>query len=201
LKQDELSRIKEEYSKRRNYKLNKTSLDDKVLFLPLLDKREEQMINPYESFWQDRYYNHLNDIDRNNDNVLKTLCINYLEGLEWTMCYYTHGCNNWYWKYNYLYAPLLSDLYRFIPSFNITLVSNNIKLPVSPYTQLAYVLPRSSHHLIPEKIRTYLDTNYRDYYDSGVIKWAFFKYFWESVVQFDQLNIEQFNIEINNKII
>jgi 5'-3' exonuclease len=201
LKQDELSRIKEEYSKRRNYKLNKTSLDDKVLFLPLLDKREEQMINPYESFWQDRYYNHLNDIDRNNDNVLKTLCINYLEGLEWTMCYYTHGCNNWYWKYNYLYAPLLSDLYRFIPSFNITLVSNNIKLPVSPYTQLAYVLPRSSHHLIPEKIRTYLDTNYRHYYDSGVIKWAFFKYFWESVVQFDQLNIEQFNIEINNKII
>tara|TARA_Y100000768_G_C23990935_1_gene692851 strand:- start:2388 stop:3929 length:1542 start_codon:yes stop_codon:yes gene_type:complete len=198
LKQDEFSRIKEEYSKRRTYKPNKTALEDKLLFLPLLDKREEQMINPYEGYWQDRYYIHLNDIDRNNDKVLKTLCMNYLEGLEWTMKYYTFGCDNWSWKYNYLYAPLMSDLFRFIPNFNVNLVSNNKTNPVSPYTQLSYVLPRSSHDLLPKNIVEFLHSNYNNYYDSGVIKWAFFKYFWESVVQFQQIDIKQFNREINN---
>jgi len=197
LKQEELSRIKEEYSKRRSCRVNKTSLDDKLLFLPLIDKREEHMINPYEGYWQDRYYSHLNDIDRNDDKVLKILCMNYLEGLEWTMKYYTFGCDNWNWKYNYLYAPLLSDLYRFIPNWNVNLISNeNISGPVSPYTQLCYVLPRTSHFLIPDKIVDFIHSKYDSYYDSGVIKWAFFKYFWESVVQFEQLDINQLNREI-----
>ena len=202
LMQDEFSRIKEEYSKRRNYKLNKTSPEERLLFLPLLDKCEEHMINPYESYWQNRYYSQLNDIDRNNDKVLKSLCMNYLEGLEWNIKYYTDDCENWNWKYNYLYAPLLSDLYRFIPNFNVNLVSNEKQdaIAVSPYTQLCYVLPRSSHYLIPEKIKDYIYLNYDSYYDSGVIKWAFFKYFWESVVQFDHLDITKFNFEINNII-
>ena len=114
LKHEDFSRFKEEYSKRRNHTSNKTTLEEKLLFLPVIDKREEQMINPYESYWQERYYSILNDIDRNNDTVLKTLCMNYLEGLEWTMKYYTYGCDNWLWKYNYLYAPLIIDLYRFV---------------------------------------------------------------------------------------
>jgi len=196
LKHDEQSRIKEDFSKRRNFRMNKTTPADKLLFMPLLDKREENMINPYESYWQDRYYNILNDIDRGDDVVLKALCINYLEGLEWTVKYYTSGCCDWYWKYNYLYAPLFSDLYRFIPSFNIDLVSNNKMHPVSPYTQLSYVLPRSSHSLLPVEIQTHLHAKYHEYYNSGVIKWAFFKYFWESVIQFQDIDIVQLDKEI-----
>ena len=106
--------------------------------------------------------------------------MNYLEGLEWTMKYYTYGCSDWLWKYNYLYAPLMSDLYRFVPNFNVNLISSQGK-PVSPYTQLSYVLPRSSHNLLPDNIVQFLQSKYYSYYDSGVIKWAFFKYFWSQL--------------------
>ena len=53
-----------------------------------LDKRERNnMINPYESLiGKTDITKYLNDIDRGDDVVLKALCINYLEGLEWTMC-------------------------------------------------------------------------------------------------------------------
>ena len=59
-------------------------------------------------------------------------------------------------------------------------------------------ITRGCHNLLPDNIVEFLQSKYNSYYDSGVIKWAFFKYFWESVVQFEQLDINKFNYEINN---
>ena len=90
-------------------------------------------------------------MEYNEENIQK-ICLNYLEGLEWTLTYYTDTCKNWQWKYNYHYPPLFEDLIKYIPYFDTTLLTENYE-KVSPITQLCYVLPKSSFDLIPEETK------------------------------------------------
>jgi len=56
---------------------------------------------------------------------------------------------------------------------------------LTPEEQLAYVLPKDSLHLLPEKIRERQLKEHGDYYNANhEICWAFCKYFWESHVLF-----------------
>ena len=51
--------------------------------------------------------------------------------------------------------------------------------PFSPYVQLAYVLPKNNHSLLPENIKNVL--NNTDYYEEDLkYQWAFCRYFWEA---------------------
>jgi len=150
--------------------------DDLLLNCPIIYRAEEKYICPQEPGWEARYYKSLlPGVDK------KELCNNYLEGLEWTFKYYSTGCADWKWKYNYHYPPLFKDLAPHIPHFETDFISSQNSAPVSPFAQLAYVLPSNQLSLLPEKMMRFLRTNYGELYpDSYEFQWAFCRYFWEA---------------------
>ena len=115
-----------------------------------------------------------------------------MEGLEWVMKYYTTGCPDWRWKYNYNYPPLLVDLLRYIPRWNMDLIKINDNKPVKDMVQLAYVLPNESLNLLPQKYHIRLLKKMRECYPTNAnLEWAFCKYIWESHVNLPHIDIDK----------
>ena len=147
--------------------------------IPFRSRDTELFIDPYSDGWQHRYYSSLFHMEINN-TYRKQISVNYLEGMIWTLRYYTSGCMNYQWYYKYDYPPLLEDLVRYIPEYNVIMLETNMTT-IHPYVQLAYVLPRQSLHLLPSTIRSYLLSNFDEYYRTDIpFEWSFCKYFWES---------------------
>ena len=196
--QEEEFIIKEHRSRnaKEKYKQSNTTPEDKYKSFestPMHDREMEHYINPVKPNWQARYYQglfgqtHLNDI-----------CVNYLEGLEWTMKYYTSGCPNWRWRYKYNYPPLLQDLITFIPLFNTEFVPNVSLPPVSEIVQLCYVLPRPSLQLLPSKLYFELLRQHDDWYKGNCdFVWAYCRYFWEAHVDMNEIDINELEKFIN----
>jgi len=163
--------------------------------IPTYERQTEKYINPFKSGWEERYYKSLFDIEITEERK-KQICVNYLEGLEWTMKYYTSGCPDWRWCYKYNYPPLLTDLIHYVPYFNTEFISKNDSSAVSPIVQLSYVLPFQSLHLLPEKLYKGLTKEHNDWYKADCdFVWAYCKYFWESHVELpyiDIVELEQF---------
>jgi 5'-3' exoribonuclease 1 len=159
---------------------------------PLNDRDLERYINPYKPYWQNRYYRALFDIKTDvNGQQTKDICINYLEGLEWTLKYYTSGCPDWRWMYKFNYPPLLQDLIKFIPVFSNEFVALKPFNPVSEMVQLCYVLPKHSLGLLPPPLCNALLERYPEWYkDDCAFVWAYCRYFWESHVLTNEINIE-----------
>jgi 5'-3' exonuclease len=169
---------------------------------PLHNRKLEKIINPFKPWWQSRYYHFIFDIhtDKNGEFV-RDICINYCQGLEWTMKYYTSGCPDWRWKYKYTYPPLLQDLIKFIPAFDTTFFSNNTRniKPVSELVQLCYVLPRNSLTLLPTRFYNELIKYYDDCYRTDCkFLWAYCRYFWESHVEMSEIELDELESFIYN---
>ena len=162
----------------------KTEEEQKKAFenTPIAYRAEEKYICPSEQYWEKRYYQALFKTEWNS--AFEKLCNNYLEGLEW-VAYYSGDCPDWKWKYNYHYPPLFTDLCKYIPHFETKFIGQQLTsrshTSFTPYTQLAYVLPKQQLKLLPEKIQKFLLDNYSEYYcDDYNFQWAFCRYFWES---------------------
>jgi 5'-3' exonuclease len=204
-----LANIEEEYfknetrlrDKREKYLLPEETAEQKYMkfdAIPTYERETEKYINPYKVGWQSRYYKSLLNVDRDEIRC-KQISINYLQGLEWTMKYYTSGCPDWRWKYNYNYPPLLQDLLTFIPCFDTTYIKDSCAVAVSPYTQLSYVMPRQSLHFLPEKIYRRLNDEYLHWYPMDCeFTWAYSRYFWESHVNLPELDIDEIEKVIMN---
>ena len=149
--------------------------------IPVYNREKEKYIDPTEPYWQERYYVAL--LGGKRKTVGPSVCAAYLEALEWTMRYYTSGCVNWRWAYPYTYAPLFSDLLEHIPSSGSALPERqeSHNTPVSPITQLSYVLPVSAQHMLPTNIRHELRDKLEDKYGTNwEFEWSYCRYFWES---------------------
>lgn len=174
LASSEESLIQKEYVKRGEIRLyHKNQTDSVFNDSPLLFRQKEHYINPVEHGWQQRYYKALFAEEECN---IKSVCVNYLEGLDWVFKYYTDHCIDWHWKYNYHYPPLLEDLATAVGKQNFSFDAK--KAPLHPHTQLCFVLP-------PDYLRSILPSfpieKYQEYYSSEyTFDWAFCRYFWEA---------------------
>jgi 5'-3' exonuclease len=160
---------------------------------PLYERELEEYINPVKEYWQTRYYRALFGINSDtNGEQKRDVSINYLQGLEWTMKYYTTGCPDWRWRYKYNYPPLLKDLIQYIPVFDTEFVLKKPENPVSEMVQLCYVLPRSSLNLLPNKLYFELLRRYDHWYKGNCdFVWAYCRYFWESHVEMNEIDINE----------
>ena len=161
---------------------------------PIIYRQDEKYISPKESHWEDRYYKILFSSYR-KPATLKPICMNYLEGLEWTFRYYIGNCPNWKWKYNYDYPPLFTDLCKYIPHFDTDFLSSSLNSksnqPFSPFVQLSYVLPKQKLDLLPKEIQQFLITNYNEMYPEKFdYSWAFCRYLWEAHPVLPDISIE-----------
>ena len=163
--------------------------DDTLLNIPSLDKKVELSIRPFDIEWEYRYYKYLFDIDINNDkNIVQEICINYLQGLEWCFKYYIGQDIDWVWSYKYHYPPLLADLIKYIPFYNMSFIVPKSNI-FTEKMQLCYVLPQRSLNLLPEDISNKLPKKW--YRNDCEIIWAFCKYFWEANVLLPEINMDE----------
>jgi 5'-3' exonuclease len=172
--------VRDKFDKRNWLDTTQKEKDEMILNIPVIYRSEEKYICPDETGWEKRYYKVLFD-NVNQDNI-KEISNNYLEGLEWVFKYYTSECPNWKWKYNYNYPPLFKDLNKYIPHFEMDFIKTPSKnFAFTPELQLSYVLPVSQLDLLPKKISNFLKTNYPELYPENYeFQWAFCRYFWES---------------------
>ena len=192
----EVYNIRDKQGKKYYPETSSEEMEYKFSVMPSWDLNIEHYINPYEEDWQHRYYYSLCSIDsrsKDYNNNIKLLCTNYLETLQWVYCYYSSECKNWAIHYKYHYPPLLCDLYTYIPYFNSELTINEDYSILNTNVLLAYVLPKTSLHLLPEKIHDHLLKNYDKYYkDDYELLYAFCKYFYESHVNFPEIQHTNF---------
>jgi 5'-3' exonuclease len=160
-----------------------------MLNLPVIYRGDEKYIYPNEKMWEERYYTVLFHQTRSPESV-KSICTNYLEGIEWVFKYYSGDCPDWRWSYNYHYPPLFADLQHYIPDFGITFITK-FRPAFSSKVQLAYVLPSAQFYLLSTKTRDYIDKKCAHLYANNVeFKWAFCRYFWEAHVCFPPISVE-----------
>jgi 5'-3' exonuclease len=186
--------VRDKFDKRQWLDTTEKEQNDLILNIPVMYRGIEKYICPEEYGWEKRYYKSLFDEKiKNNNDFLKNLCTNYLEGLEWVYKYYSSGCPHWKWKYNYHYPPLFNDLIKYIPHFESDFIVNDRvnNCAFSPELQLSYVLPVSQLELLPKNICSFLKNNYIELYpEQYEFHWAFCRYFWESHPLLPEIPIE-----------
>ena len=105
----------------------------------------------YEQFRQE-YYNKVLKKNTFTEHDVKIFCQEYIKGLSWNLRYYLSECPSYWWYYPYYYAPLLSDLAKFMAidviSFDFNAKINNNPIPL-PFQQLIMVLPPHSQKMLP----------------------------------------------------
>ena len=165
------------------------TVDDELNAIPLRNRVMEAYIAPQADGWQQRYYRSLLGIEPDEPRI-REVCLNYLQGLEWTLRYYTTGCPDWRWAYRYDYPPLLTDLVRYIPGLGTRLLEYSPPAPVHNLVQLAYVLPAPSLGLLPPGLKHLLMLRHHRWYEPDCeMRTAFCKYLWEAHPQLAPIDL------------
>lgn len=178
--------------------------EERELNAPVLNREMEKYICPAEEGWEARYYRVLFGFESTEKENIRAVVMNYLEGLEWTLKYYGGECPDWKWSYKYHYPPLLVDLIKYIPHFEMEFFSagahssaaSAAEKSFAPEVQLAAVLPRAQLHILSPQMRRILENTGdidRLYPRADQIKtiWAFCRYNWESHLDLPEITVEK----------
>lgn len=112
------------------------------------DDAQAAMEKKYEEkfeAWKDEYYKSKFDWGRDNEEELRKLTENYVQGLQWVLYYYYRGVASWPWYYGYHYSPMISDVKRGLKAN----VDFKLGQPFKPFQQLMGVLPDRSKTIVP----------------------------------------------------
>ena len=95
--------------------------------------------------WKNKYYTNKFEWGLENEQEMRKLAENYVQGLQWVLFYYYRGVASWPWFYGYHYSPMISDVCKGLGA------DMNFKLgqPFRPYQQLMGVLPDRSKRIVP----------------------------------------------------
>lgn len=184
---------------KKNMKYFPKNEEDELNYLPLKDIREEYLIDNIHE-----YYPFL--FPGSNETQIGEI---YLKMLDWTWNYYNGICKDHYIFYPFHLAPLFKTLSTnlFSKKNNDELLENKTNEPnekrPNVLTQITYVLPfveinellPNKYNKIDEKIvnkyPNMMEMNYDIHYD-------FCKFFWESRVEFNYINLREYNDFIIN---
>ena len=134
-------------------------------------KRELSEINYYphynksnfyklgEKNWNNLYYKYHFNIENiiKNKKYIHTICINYIEGLQWNIKYYLDKCISYSWYYKYRASPTLKELSVYLINRVYPTQFENIEF--NPLEQLSIVLPIQSNHLWSSQYKEYVKNN------------------------------------------
>lgn len=106
----------------------------------------EKKYNDKFQAWKNKHYVDKFGWGLDNEEEMRNLTENYVQGLQWVLYYYYRGIASWPWFYRYHYAPMISDVKRGLKA------DINFKLgqPFKPFQQLMGVLPDRSKKIVPE---------------------------------------------------
>ncbi|KAI9777457.1 MAG: hypothetical protein M1839_008869 [Geoglossum umbratile] len=113
--------------------------------------------------WKDNYYQDKFGWGLDNDEELRKLTENYVQGLQWVLYYYYRGVASWGWFYGYHYSPMISDVKKGLRA-NLDF---QLGQPFRPYQQLMGVLPDRSKKIVPlpyHELMTSTDSPIIDFY-------------------------------------
>jgi len=198
-----------------NHSREYVNLEEELLNMPVMFREKERYISPQYPHWEDRYYETLfNDgslkpeLFIENEKIRRCICYSYLEGLEWVLKYYKCGDVDWSWYYQYNYAPLLFDVYKYaveykncvntIKDFKIRkkgVIKKEILLmyvsPIETWRELG-IYDSVSKKMDKESLKKHFSE-----IDELQFEWAFCRYFWESKVVYKKIPIEMLE-HLNN---
>jgi 5'-3' exonuclease len=106
-----------------------------------------------KSEWKFRYYEYYFHSNNYQEELIKEVCNNYIEGLKWNLEYYFKKAKDYKWHYYYEHAPFLSDIYKHLLEVNINEIKFKENEPLKPYEQLLCVIPSSYSNILPLKLR------------------------------------------------
>lgn len=100
--------------------------------------------------YKERYWN-----TKFEGNSRKKICLDFIEGMQWVLSYYTKELPSWKWFYPYHYAPPASSMAMYVDDFEY------IKYPTThanlPFQQLLMILPPKSAYLLPQPLSELLE--------------------------------------------
>ena len=191
--------FKKRLSLNKFFKINETEEYERHIALlnnyPVINMNEEKYIikdNFYIKDWKKRYY--LTVFNTTDEDDIDKICKNYVEGIVWTNRYYMHENDSWHWKYNYLHAPLLSDIYKYIINLeDINKIKFPKDAPVHPHVQLLSILPINSKDLLPKECHFLFTKSNISYlypikYDIDIL---FNRYYWMCAPKLPYLDIKK----------
>lgn len=96
--------------------------------------------------WKDNHYQSKLGWGLDNEEELRKLTENYVQGLQWVLYYYYRGVASWPWYYQYHYSPMISEVKNGLGAN----MDFHLGQPFRPFQQLMGVLPDRSKKIVPE---------------------------------------------------